>query len=64
MKKGSRFLVGLLAAGFTFAILTVSVGTDHWAKRGHYFHHHHHGCYDGDAPAKEKPKEQLEPSES
>jgi hypothetical protein len=51
MKRRSRLIVGVLAASFTFAALSISLGTDHWSKRGHYYHHGwHHGwhydCHD------------------
>ena len=45
MKRTQRLIVGLLAAGITFATLTATVGTDHW-RRGYYHHgyfHNHHG---------------------
>lgn len=45
MKRQNRFIIGLLAAGITFATLTATVGTEHW-KRGHYFHHgYYHNHY-------------------
>ncbi len=62
MSRRNRFLIALLSAGFTFASLTVAVGTDHWKYRGHYWGHHghHHGCYDhhhhdGDSEKPEDP---------
>jgi len=49
MKRPQRIIIGIIAASFTFATLTATVGTEHW-KRGHYFHHgyYHHHSHDHD----------------
>ena len=52
MKRTQRFIIGLVAAGITFATLTATIGTEHW-KRGHFFHHgyyyhDHHKHHDHD----------------
>lgn len=65
MKRRTRFLVALLSAAFTFGVLFVTVGTDHW-KRSYYhhgYHHHddhHHRLDDGENGKKQK----LEASDS
>ncbi|MGZ3884730.1 MAG: hypothetical protein ACXVP0_11475 [Bacteroidia bacterium] len=50
MRKGSRFLIGLAAAGLTFGTLTATLGPKHFNRHygphhcGGYWNHHHDNC--------------------
>ena len=52
MKRPKRFIIGILAAGITFATLTATVGTEHWKRRHFqhgYYHHDHNNHHDHDS---------------
>ena len=50
MRRGSSFLIGLLAAAVTFGSLTAFIGPRHFGYRGYYSNYGYRDGYGCDGP--------------